>query len=62
MKEVKNEINADQQKLQDSFEKSILEKNFQDLLDNIKSESFLPNITNDVRQNVTKQIDELLKK
>ena len=61
MMEVKNEINADQQKLQDSFEKSILEKNFQDLLDNIKSESFLPNITNDVRQNVTKQIDELLK-
>ena len=61
MMEVKNEINADQQKLQGSFEKSILEKNFQDLLDNIKSESFLPNITNDVRQNVTKQIDELLK-
>jgi len=61
MEEVKNEINADQQKLQDSFEKSILEKNFQDLLNNIKSESFLPNITNDVRQNVTKQIDELLK-
>ena len=61
MMEVKNEINADQQKLQGSFEKSILEKNFQDLLNNIKSESFLPNITNDVRQNVTKQIDELLK-
>ena len=61
MEEVKNEIKADQQKLQDSFEKSILEKNFQDLLDNIKSKSFLPNITNDVRQNVTKQIDELLK-
>ena len=61
MEEVKNEINADLQRLQASFEKSILEKNFQDLLDNIKSESFLPNITNDVRQNVTKQIDELLK-
>ena len=61
MMEVKNEINADQQKLQDSFEKSILEKNFQDLLDNIKSESFLPNITNDVKQIVTKQVDELLK-
>jgi len=61
MEEVKNEIKADQQKLQDSFEKSILEKNFQDLLDNIKSKSFLPNITNDVRQNITKQIDELLK-
>ena len=61
MEEVKNEINADKQKLQGSFEKSILEKNFQDLLDNIKSKSFLPNITNDVRQNVTKQIDELLK-
>jgi len=61
MEEIKNEIKADQQKMQDSFEKSILEKNFQDLLDNIKSESFLPNITNDVRQNVTKQIDELLK-
>jgi len=61
MEEVKNEINADLQRLQASFEKSILEKNFQDLLDNIKSKSFLPNITNDVRQNVTKQIDELLK-
>ena len=61
MEEVKNEIKADQQKFEDSFEKSILEKNFQDLLDNIKSKSFLPNITNDVRQNVTKQIDELLK-
>lgn len=61
LEEVKNEIKADQQKIQNSFEKSILEKNFQDLLDNIKSESFLPNITNDVRQNVTKQIDELLK-
>ena len=61
MEGIKNEINADQQKLEDSFEKIILEKNFQDLLDNIKSKSFLPNITNDVRQNVTKQIDELLK-
>ena len=61
LEEVKNEIKADQQKIQNSFEKSILEKNFQDLLDNIKSESFLPNITNDVKQNITKQIDELLK-
>jgi len=61
LEEIKNEIKADQQKIQDSFEKSILEKNFQDLLDNIKSESFLPDINNDVKQNVTKQIDELLK-
>ena len=61
MEEVKNEIKADQQKIQDSFEKSILEKNFQDLLNSIKSESFLSNATNDVKQNVTKQIDELLK-
>ena len=61
LEEIKNEIKADQQKIEDSFEKIILEKNFQDLLDNIKSESFLPNINNDVKQNVTKQIDELLK-
>ena len=61
LEEIKNEIKADQQKIEDGFEKIILEKNFQDLLDNIKSESFLPNINNDVKQNVTKQIDELLK-
>ena len=61
LEEIKNEIKADQQKIEDSFEKIILEKNFQDLLDNIKSESFLPDINNDVKQNVTKQIDELLK-
>ena len=61
LEEIKNEIKSDQQKIEDGFEKIILEKNFQDLLDNIKSESFLPNINNDVKQNVTKQIDELLK-
>ena len=61
LEEIKNEIKADQQKIEDGFEKIILEKNFQDLLDNIKSESFLPNINNDVKQNITKQIDELLK-
>ena len=61
LEEIKNEIKADQQKIEDGFEKIILEKNFQDLLDNIKSESFLPDINNDVKQNVTKQIDELLK-
>ena len=61
LEEVKNEIKIDQQKIQNSFEKSILEKNFQELLDDIKSKSFLPNITNDIKQNITKQIDELLK-
>jgi DNA sulfur modification protein DndD len=40
MEEVKNEIMADQQKLQDSFQKSILEKNARDLMQQIQKGAF----------------------
>ena len=61
LEEIKNEIKYDQQKVQNSFEKDILEKNFQELSTQIKSETFLPKIDDDVKQNLTKEIDELLK-
>ena len=60
LEEIKNEIKSDQQKIQGSFEKDILEKNFQELSTQIKSKEFLPTLDVTVKQNLTKQIDELL--
>ncbi len=60
LEEIKNEIKSDQQKIQGSFEKDILEKNFQELSTQIKSKEFLPTLDGIVKQNLTKQIDELL--
>jgi len=57
----KNEIKLDQQNIQASYERNILEKNFNELLDKIKSKSFLPMYEDDVKQNFTAQIDKLIK-
>ena len=58
--EVKDEIKSDQQKIQNSFEKEILEKNCQDILSEIKSEKFLPTYDDDTKQDFVKQMGELL--
>jgi len=62
LENLKNEIKSDQQKFQDSFEKSILEKYFRELLDKIKSKSFFSMYDDDVKQNFTKQMEDLLNK
>ncbi len=57
MEEVKNEINADQQKLQDSFEKIILEKNYQELVDDPqKLEDSLEKI---MQEQIPKVVDDV---
>jgi len=61
LEEVKSIMKSDQQKIQNNFEKDILEKNFKELLDVIHSESFLSTVSDDVKQNVRKQIDDMLK-
>ncbi len=62
LEHLKNEIKSDQQKIQDSFEKNILEKNFKELLDKIKSKTFMPLYDDDVKQNFTKEMEDLLNK
>jgi len=57
----KDEIKSDQQKIKASFEKNILEKNFTELLDKIKSKSFLSMYDDEVKQNFTAQMEELIK-
>ncbi len=60
MQELKSEILSDQKKIQDSFEKNILEKNFKDLLEKINSKSFLPTYDDVIKENFSKQLTELL--
>jgi len=57
--ELKNEIKLDQQKIQDSFEKNILEKNFKELFDKIKSNDFLSEYDDITKQKVTKQMQDI---
>lgn len=61
LEELKNEIKSDQQKIQDSFQKDILEKNYGEILTEIKSKTFLSMYDDDVKQHFIQQMDELLK-
>ncbi|MCV0411377.1 DNA sulfur modification protein DndD, partial [Nitrosarchaeum sp.] len=60
MKQLKSELLADQKKIQDSFEKNILENTFKDLLEKINSKSFLPMYDDTVKENFSKQLIQLL--
>ena len=60
MSQLKSELLADQKKIQDSFEKNILEKTFKDLLEKINSKSFLPMYDDTIKENFSKQLLELL--
>ena len=62
LEQLKSEIQDDQQKIQNRFEKTILERNFQEILTKIKSDPFLPNVNNDEKQNITEQINELFQR
>jgi len=61
LENLKNEIKDDQQKIQNSFEKHILEKNFNELLTKINSDKFLSMYDDEIRSNFVKQIQELFK-
>ena len=58
--EVKNEIKSDQQKIQNSFEKEILEKNCEEILSEIQSKEFLSTYDDGTKQDFIKQMGELL--
>ncbi len=60
MNQLKSEIISDQKKIQESFEKNILENAFKGLLEKINSQSFLPIYDNTIKENFSKQLMELL--
>ena len=58
LEQLKNELKSDQQKLQVSFEKNILEKTFTELLEKI-NKNFLSKYDDDIKQSFSKQLEEL---
>ena len=61
LKELKDEIRNDEKKIEANFEKSILENRFSEISSDVKSKSFLKDVTNEMKDKITKEIDELLK-
>ena len=59
LKELKNKINLDQQKIKNSHEKDILNKNFKEIHDKIKSSSFLSEYDTKIKNNLTVEIQKL---
>jgi len=58
--EIKNIIKSDQKKIQSSYEKEILKKNYKELLGEINSEKFLSTLDKKTKKEITLQISELL--
>ena len=57
--ELKTEIKLDQQKIQDSFEKNILEKSFKELSEKIKSHDFMSEYDDITKQKVTNEMQDI---
>ena len=60
LEEVKNIINLDKKQIQTKFEKAILEEKFQELQSEINSKEFLSNISNDIKNELAKELGQLL--
>ena len=60
LEEVKNVLEQDKKKIQTKFEKKILEEKFQELESEINSKEFLSNISNDVKNELAKELGQLL--
>ena len=57
LQELKDEIKSDQQKVQSTFEKKILEKTFKEIQKQINSEGFLAKIKDDAKKEMQKQLE-----
>jgi len=57
--ELKNKIKLDQQKIQDGFERNILEKNFKELFEKIKSNDFMSEYDDITKQKVTNEMQDI---
>ena len=61
LEEVKNVLEQDKKKIQTKFEKKILEEKFQELESEINSKEFLSNISNDVKNELAKELGQILR-
>ena len=59
LEELKNEINLDQQKIKNSHEKYILNKNFKEIQNKVKSSSFLPKFDSKIKNNLAVELQKL---
>ena len=59
LEELKTEIKLDRQKIQDSFEKNILEKSFKELSEKIKSNGFMLEYDDVTKQKVTNEMQNI---
>ena len=59
--QVKNVLEQDKKKIQTKFEKKILEEKFQELESEINSKEFLSNISNDVKNELAKELGQILR-
>ena len=59
LEELKNEINLDQQKIKNSHEKDILNKNFKEIQNKIKSSSFLSKYDTKIKNSLTAEMQKL---
>jgi len=60
LEEVKKEIQEDEKRIETNLEKSILENRFSEIISEIKRESFLKDVTSDVKNKVTDEFNSLL--
>ena len=60
LEEVKKEIQEDEKRIEANLEKSILQNRFSEIISDIKEESFLKDVTSDVKNKVTNEFDSLL--
>ena len=61
LEQVKNVLEQDKKKIQTKFEKKILEEKFQELESEINSKEFLSNISNYVKNELAKELGQLLR-
>ena len=59
LEELKNEINLDQQKIKNSHEKDILNKNFEEIQNKVKSSSFLSKYDTKIKNSLTAEMQKL---
>ena len=57
---MKKEIQEDEKRIEANLEKSILQNRFSEIISEIKRESFLKDVTSDVKNKVTNEFDSLL--
>tara|TARA_Y100000590_G_scaffold470667_1_gene667589 strand:- start:322 stop:2361 length:2040 start_codon:yes stop_codon:yes gene_type:complete len=60
LEEIKNQIKEDEKTIESNLEKSVLEKKFSEIVSDVKSEAFLKDVSSDLKNKITGELDDLL--